>query len=68
VQAANIEKSATTWESRDWHREDISDESEDALLNLACSVLLNACWKNWALRERVRTGGVFSTICRVQTT
>jgi len=46
VQAADIEKSATTWESRDWHREDISDESEDALLNLACSVHLNACWEN----------------------
>jgi len=35
VQAAIIEKSATTWDSRDWHREVVTSESEDALLNIS---------------------------------
>ena len=69
MQAANIEKSATTWESRDLHRERISDESEDALLNVACSVLLNACWENLgAARTRAYRGRVFHDLPRADVT
>jgi hypothetical protein len=65
VQAADIEKSATAWHFRDWHRKVATGESEDALLIFACSM---PATKSWALRERVHAGGVFPKICRVQTT